>query len=473
MSSPRKFIDATPSAALLIESIRDIGYTVETAIADLIDNSISASAKNIEIYLIDDSNGNPILSIQDDGIGMSEEELKLAMRLGSKDPNIKRPKDDLGRFGLGLKTASFSQCRELTVETYKEGKMTSLTWDLDEVKKQNAWVVIENEPGELKQGTKIIWNKIDRNNIRINSVQTSDLLNDIREHIGLVFHRFIEGTDSVDQKINIFINGNIVDSFNPFNENNFSTIKSEKRVYPYKGSKISIRSFVLPSRYKISQEEWRMFEGEGGYLRNQGFYVYRSNRLIIKGTWFGLLKKSEFTKLCRVRIDIENDLDTEWKIDIKKSKAAPPKAIRDFLGEFLDGVEIQGKKVYFRVPNKVREKHIPLWQKVSKNSRSFYEINRSHPLINKFLKESKDNFDYLKLIENTVPYHDIFNLISTGKESVVTWQGSSEDNLDSIKKYINLLKESKLDKNFIYSQIEEFIKLSELNISNQELRDLI
>jgi len=170
LSSSRKFIDATPSAALLIESIRDIGYTIETAIADLIDNSISASAKNIEIYLIDDSDGNPILSIQDDGIGMSDEELKLAMRLGSKDPNIKRPKDDLGRFGLGLKTASFSQCRELTVETYKEGKMTSLTWDLDEVKKQNAWVVIENEPGELKQGTKIIWKKIDRNNIKINSV---------------------------------------------------------------------------------------------------------------------------------------------------------------------------------------------------------------------------------------------------------------------------------------------------------------
>jgi hypothetical protein len=185
------------------------------------------------------------------------------------------------------------------------------------------------------------------------------------------------------------------------------------------------------------------------------------------------LKKSEFTKLCRVRIDIENDLDTEWKIDIKKSKAAPPKAIRDFLGEFLDGVEIQGKKVYFRVPSKVREKEIPLWQKVSKNSKSFYQINRSHPLINKFLKESKDNFDYLKLIENTIPYHDIFNLISTGKESVVTWQGSNEDNLDSIKKYINLLKESKLEKDFIYSQIEEFIKLSELNISNEELRDLI
>ena len=327
MSSSRKFIDATPSAALLIESIRDIGYTIETAIADLIDNSISASAKNIEIYLIDDSDGNPILSIQDDGIGMSDEELKLAMRLGSKDPNIRRPKDDLGRFGLGLKTASFSQCRELTVETYKEGKMTSLTWDLDEVKKQNAWVVIENEPGELKQGTKIIWKKIDRNNIKINSVQTSDLLNDIREHIGLVFHRFIEGTDSLDQKINISLNGTIVDGFNPFNENNFSTIKSEKRVYPYKGSKISIRSFVLPSRYKVNQEEWRKFEGEGGYLRNQGFYVYRSNRLIIKGTWFGLLKKSEFTKLCRVRIDIENDFYTIDYKNIENHITTKTKAI--------------------------------------------------------------------------------------------------------------------------------------------------
>ena len=116
MSNASEFLDATPSAALLIESIRDIGYTLETAIADLVDNSISAGANNIQIFLLNDKDNQPFLSVEDDGCGMTEEELLSAMRLGSKDPNIVRRKDDLGRFGLGLKTASFSQCRHLKVE---------------------------------------------------------------------------------------------------------------------------------------------------------------------------------------------------------------------------------------------------------------------------------------------------------------------------------------------------------------------
>ena len=122
MTNASEFIDATPSAALLIESIRDIGYTIETAIADLVDNSISAGANNIKILLINNDNNQPFLSVEDDGEGMTENELLSAMRLGSKDPNIVRRKDDLGRFGLGLKTASFSQCRKLTVESTKAEK---------------------------------------------------------------------------------------------------------------------------------------------------------------------------------------------------------------------------------------------------------------------------------------------------------------------------------------------------------------
>jgi len=370
MTNTSELIDATPSAALLIESIRDIGYSLETAIADLVDNSISAGAKNINIFLINDDNKNPFLSVEDDGEGMTEDELLSAMRLGSKDPNTVRKKDDLGRFGLGLKTASFSQCRKLTVESNKSGKSTSMTWDLDLVKEKNSWVVRKNYPEENKLGTRIIWEKIDRTNLEINSVYTNLILNNIREHLSLVFHRFIDGISS-SKKVNISINGNLLESYNPFNENNLATIKSEKRFYTYKGGNIKIQSYILPSRLKIDHEEWRKYEGEGGYAKNQGFYVYRANRLIIKGTWFGLLKKSEFTKLCRVRIDIDNDLDTDWKIDVKKSKASPPKQIRDFLGEFMASVEIQGKKVYFRVPQKSKDDGMPIWQKVSKDSKSF------------------------------------------------------------------------------------------------------
>tara|TARA_Y100000589_G_C27173981_1_gene637953 strand:- start:859 stop:2280 length:1422 start_codon:yes stop_codon:yes gene_type:complete len=473
MTSTSELIDATPSAALLIESIRDIGYSLETAIADLVDNSISAGAKNIDILLINDADDKPFLSVEDDGEGMTEDELLSAMRLGSKDPNIVRAKDDLGRFGLGLKTASFSQCRQLTVESNKLGKSTSMTWDLDLVKEKNLWVVRKNYPKEIKLGTKIIWEKIDRTNLEINSVYTNLILNNISEHLSLVFHRFIDGVSSSNKKVNISINGNLLDSYNPFNENNLATIKSEKRVYSYKGGNIKIQSFILPSRLKIDHEEWRKYEGEGGYAKNQGFYVYRANRLIIKGTWFGLLKKSEFTKLCRVRIDIDNDLDTDWKIDVKKSKASPPKQIRDFLGEFMASVEIQGKKVYFRVPQKSKDDGMPIWQKVSKDSKSYYVINRSHPLINKFLSEKKNNLAYLKLFENTIPYYDIFSLLSSDKESVVTWQEENEEDLNSIKELINLLKKSKMKSERILTQIESFLKDSDLNITSDEIKKML
>ena len=473
MTNASEFIDATPSAALLIESIRDIGYSLETAIADLVDNSISAGANNIKILLINDSDNQPFLSVEDDGEGMSEEELLSAMRLGSKDPNIVRRKNDLGRFGLGLKTASFSQCRQLTVESFKSGKSTSMTWDLDLVRQKNAWVVRKNFYVDREIGTKIIWNKIDRTKLEINSVYTNSILNNVCEHLSLVFHRFIDGSSSIEKKVNIYINGNLLESYNPFNESNIATIKSEKRVYSYKGGNIKIQSFVLPSRLKIDHDEWKKYEGEGGYAKNQGFYVYRANRLIIKGTWFGLLKKSEFTKLCRVRIDIDNDLDTDWKIDVKKSKASPPKQIRDFLGEFMASVEIQGKRVYFRIPQKSKDDEMPIWQKVSKDSKSYYVINRSHPLINKFLSENKNNFAYLKLFENTIPYYDIFSLLSSDKESVVTWQEENEEDLNSIKELINLLKKSKMKSEKILTQIEYFLKNSDLNITEDQIQKIL
>ena len=473
MSSPRKFIDATPSAALLIESIRDIGYTLETAIADLVDNSISAGANNIQIFLINDDDNQPFLSVEDDGCGMTEEELLSAMRLGSKDPNIVRRKDDLGRFGLGLKTASFSQCRHLKVESKKSDKSTSMIWDLDVVKERNEWVVLKNNCDRIKTGTKVTWKKIDRTNILINSINTNLILNNIREHLSLVFHRFLETTPFSESKIKISINGNLLEGYNPFNENNFSTIKSEKRVYSYKGGSIKIQSFILPSRVKVKEQEWKKFEGEGGYSKNQGFYVYRSNRLIIKGTWFGILKKTEFTKLCRVRIDIDNDLDIDWKIDIKKSKASPPKEIKDYLAEFMSSIEIQGKRVYFRIPQKSKDLGLPIWQKISKDSKSYYLINRSHPLVTKFLSASKNNIDYLKLFENTIPYHDIFSLISSGKEDVVTWQEDIDNNIKSIKSLIKLLKDSKLSNEKILSQVQNYIKLSELNISKEDIEEML
>ena len=318
MLEDKEYIKTEPSASLLIESIRDIGYSIETAIADLIDNSISAKAKNININLDDSDYENISLEIIDDGIGMNREELILAMTIGSKDPRIARSNDDLGRFGLGLKTASFSQCRKLTVESNFNDEINSLTWDLDLVRETNSWIVKDNKKDFLKVGTRVLWEKIDRTDFKLNKTNTNYILNNIDIHLGLVFHRYLEGLIPSKEKLKIFINGNEVEPLNPFNEENNATLKSSVSCYKYNNSNIYLQSFILPHEDMVTTEEWKNFEGQGGYIKNQGFYVYRCDRLIVAATWFGIMPKLASTKLCRAKIDISNDIDSDWQIDIKK-----------------------------------------------------------------------------------------------------------------------------------------------------------
>ena len=301
MGSEPEYYDASPSAAFLMESIRDCGYTIETAIADLIDNSISAEAQNIEIFLINDDSGNPMLSIEDDGTGMNQAELLQAMKLCSKDRNQSRRKNDLGRFGMGLKTSSLSQCRQLTVESNMDGKSTSMTWDLDDLQKIDQWKVKNNFIENRNKGTKVIWKKIDRSNLTIDTPSTNATVRNIRDHLGLVFHRYLDKNNDEQRNLKIKFNGINIDAFNPFNEKSFATIKHEPFEHQYQDSTIRIQSYILPHKTKVNLEEWEKYEGKGGYTKNQGFYVYREGRLIINGTWFGLLKKTEYTKFCRVK----------------------------------------------------------------------------------------------------------------------------------------------------------------------------
>ena len=257
-----EYIDASPSAAYLMESIRDFGYTIETAIADLVDNSISAEASNIEINLDNDENQNPMLSIEDDGIGMNKVELLQAMKLCSKDRHQTRSKNDLGRFGMGLKTASLSQCRQLTVETNMDNKSTSMTWDLDDVLKRDDWKVKNNIIETRKPGTKVIWKKIDRANLEIDTPSTNATIKNIRDHLGLVFHRYIDTKNDEKKNIKLKFNGIDIDPFNPFNEKNFATIKHEPFEHQYQDSTIRIQSYILPHKTKVNLEEWEKYEGK-------------------------------------------------------------------------------------------------------------------------------------------------------------------------------------------------------------------
>ena len=138
------FLELPPSPSSSIAGLREIGYTVNTAVADILDNSITANAKNIWINFVWDEKDSYV-SILDDGIGMDYEVLKAAMRPGSKNPNDDRDPSDLGRFSLGLKTASWSQAEKLNVwSKTKSSKINSMGWDIQQVQREDKWIVEQN-----------------------------------------------------------------------------------------------------------------------------------------------------------------------------------------------------------------------------------------------------------------------------------------------------------------------------------------
>jgi hypothetical protein len=336
---------AIPEASSMIETFRAIGYNIETAIADIIDNSISANSKNVWVNF-EWKGADTWLSVKDDGIGMNNEELIQAMRPGSKNPLADRSSKDLGRFGLGLKTASFSQARQLTVLSKKQDCSSVFwTWDLDYINQTGKWDLInylppnfdENSLGKLSSGTLVIWNNIDRvvKHFHQNDNNALDkfmfIMELVKKHLAMVFHRFIE-----NKKIKIFFRDIEVKPWNPF-------LLGEQATQPFSeeqlhNGKVIIKGFVLPHKSKIDEETYKFAEGTKGWNEHQGFYIYRNERLLLAGDWLGLFRKEEHYKLIRIQIDIPNSLDADWQIDIKKSIARPPLIYKDQIRNYASKV---------------------------------------------------------------------------------------------------------------------------------------
>lgn len=303
--------------------------------------------------------GQPSLAIVDDGEGMSEDELLAAMRPGSRNPLDTRDKEDLGRFGLGLKTASFSQCRKLTVASRKDGVISCARWDLDKVAQTNQWLVeLLDEPSSVPwidelgiSGTLVVWEKLDRlvegeaSEARSAFVSRID---DASEHLELVFHRFLAGERGI-KKIALELNGRALEPFDPFHSTHPATQAGPVEKIKSGGQEVEVQAFTLP-HHKKDPEGWERFAGKAGYLKNQGFYVYRGKRLIIHGTWFGLARQKELTKLARVRIDMPNGMDAEWKIDVKKASAQPPYHVRERLRRIIETIGATSRRVYTASP---------------------------------------------------------------------------------------------------------------------------
>jgi hypothetical protein len=402
-----------PNVGNLISSLRDIGYTFEIAVADIVDNSISAKAKHIQILAL--AEPKKMVCILDDGNGMSGQELIEAMRLATQNPSVQRSQSDLGRFGLGLKTASFSQCKKLTVASKKDGFLSIKNWDLDYISEKNEWLLQEPNVDIFQHvslfkslqmsesGTIVIWEELDR----LQPLDFANLVDVLGKHLSLVFHRFLElqGT----KKLRITINNYDIEPFNPFNVDSIATQQiNEEKIKVYDET-ITIQPYILPHHSKISQQEFERYATDEGYTKSQGFYLYRANRLLIYGTWWGLHKISDAHKLVRIKIDISNTQDYFWGIDIKKSTAKPVAIIRDDLKRIVDQVTERGSKPFTGRGRKIEDKTTKrFWDLQPENGQIRFVLSYDHPiykqLASSLTEKSKELLNlYLKGIQAYLP----------------------------------------------------------------------
>lgn len=389
-----ELLEVIPDPVSLMESMRAVGYTAEAAVADIIDNSLSAGAS--QIHVLYDASGAPFVAIYDNGCGMSQSELTNAMRHGSTDPSVKRAAGDLGRFGLGLKTASLSQCRKLTVVSKKDGITCARQWDLDVVRDKRKWVVVVPQTDQLstlpmfaklqesESGTLVVWEDLDRLTAgsRDPQQEMTSKMSGLYEHLALVFHRFTEQEER-HPAVLMIVNGRRLPARDPFlGRNTYRQQLEGERIDHARGT-VRVMPYVLPPVSNLTQEEIETAGGREGLRGTQGFYVYRNRRLVIWGTWFRLVPKEEFYKLTRVRVDIPNSFDDLWALDIKKSAAYPPEPIRVRLKELIPHFANTSKRAITyrgRVAN--GEVPLPIWNRIEgPGALVRYEPNPEHRLI--------------------------------------------------------------------------------------------
>lgn len=473
----------------MIETFRAIGYNLETAVADIIDNSISAGAKNIRVNRFW-RGGQSVISIEDDGCGMNNDELVLALCPGVQNPLTERTANDLGRFGLGLKTASFSQCRKLSVISRKEGSAPVYwSWDLDYIAQSDKWELIKWIPEEFehalddkKSGTIVVWSDLDR--VVAKGTDTSNQnaqekfshsLDKVKRHLEMTFHRFIE-----NKNITILWGENPIIPWNPFFEEESAT-QIEPTDYIGMGSGATMKGFVLPHKNQFSSEEaFKRAEGINGWSAQQGFYVYRGNRLLLAGDWLGLFRKEEHYKLVRIQIDLPNNLDFDWQIDIKKSKAYPPAKCIEQLRSYATKVRAAGCEVH-RHRGKILKQRAgtcfqPLWLEKKTDNKWSFVVNRDHAMIQsiKFLAKNKPEQaieTLLKFIEEAIPTETIY--INKAQNETAQKQPYSDINTDTIKNMLSIMYNNQLSQGMSEKQAKTYLKSVEPFNHYEDLIDVL
>lgn len=416
-----------PDASALMATARSFGnYDLAGALADIIDNSITARASRIEISCLYEDDQDCTVRIRDNGQGMDCDELRRAMCPASTHPEQQRPSDDLGRFGWGMKSASFSQCRILTVISRRDGELHGARWNLDDIAEWQMDQFGDAEaagllrrPFDSPTGTELIWSNCDRlsEGRSLTREQFNDIISDARRKLSQIFHRYLGGDGGKFPRLEIRLNGLPLEETDPFCQKHLATITKPEEPIPIRTDNgthtVLMQAFVLPHYSKLTAAEYEAFGGDEGYLRSQGFYVYRNRRLIISGTWFGLAKHGELSKLVRVRVDIPNSLDEMWKITVDKSDAQLPSALKSRMKALVNGFRGTSHKVHRSKGAKLDTGGpVPVWHRHVRNGVIRYSINREHPLMDTLVGRLGDTEEsalaaLLQMIETQVPVDSI------------------------------------------------------------------
>lgn len=366
MNQHKTTLEVIPSARRLVHSLRDVGYDFRHAVADLIDNSITADATSVDIEMRFDGNES-FLRIADNGKGMNSLKITEAMRFGT---DRSYDSDELGKFGLGLKTASLSQCSKLTVASRTDGNpkhIEARQWDLAHIECTNRWEIInlpvDNcpksllEPLQKSSGTVVLWEILDR--VIEYKIPWGDcarkgfleLAEELEKHLSMVFHRFLSGEAKRKQKLRITLNGNNIDPWDPFAKSEKATIRFPSQHIKVQGDRgiglVLYSPYILPPQWQFSSAKaFNKYSGPNRWNYQQGFYIYRADRMIQSGGWSYIRTSDEHTKLARVALDFWPDLDSAFEVNVAKARVNLPSDLRLYLKPLIEQLAKEARKKY-------------------------------------------------------------------------------------------------------------------------------
>ena len=436
-----KFVNAAPKASSEIEMLSSIGYDLNSAISDIVDNSINAIRTKrpkkpfIRINLLPNTD-NPSVSILDNGIGMEKLELQDSMRIGCKNPNDERDFGDLGRFGSGLKTASFSQARILSVLSKRSDGISGAKFDKKRITEKDSWdleVLDQNdirtygELGKLEKlesGTLVIWQNLSRYNPEDSSHQdnekklNSDIV-DLKKHLSHFFHRFMSGKN----KISFYVNGDLLKPYNPFLEGEDGYQEGDEEKHRVSGGQLHFKYHIIPHVSKMTQTQLDNLGGQQEVMSKQGLYVYRSDRLIIEGKWMGINPKTVSHGLVRIEVNIPTSLDKAWSIDVKKSTLELPEQVKKLLKRFSNVPKKKSKGETEFTGNREKANNYWMINDDPRENLITYEISTENKeiknLTRKLDKKSLSALNkYLHKLTNNLPINHITNNVNNRPKDI-------------------------------------------------------